>query len=91
MATRITAVHGSLAAFDSTSEDWTEYIERLQFSFDANGISDAAKYSNPMSCMLEYTNSGAENMGGRGGNRPSTLQGGGAEPLHFLLCLTGYY
>ena len=36
----MTAVHGSLAAFDSTSEDWTEH---LQFYFDANGISDAAK------------------------------------------------
>ena len=37
------AVHGSLAPFDSAVEDWTEYIERLQFYFDANGISDAAK------------------------------------------------
>ena len=25
------------------------------------------------------------------GQSPSTLQGGGAEPLHFLLCLIGYY
>ena len=36
----MTAVHGSLAAFDSTSEDWTEH---LQFYFDTNGISDTAK------------------------------------------------
>ena len=26
-------------------EDWIEYIERLQFYFDANGISDAVKQS----------------------------------------------
>ena len=37
------AVHGSLAAFDSTTEEWTEYIERLEFYFAANGITDAAK------------------------------------------------
>ena len=30
------AVHGSLAAFDPASEDWTEYIECLQFYFTAN-------------------------------------------------------
>ena len=40
---RMTAVHSSLAAFDSAAEDWTEYIKHLQFYFDANGISDAAK------------------------------------------------
>ena len=39
----MTAVHGSLAPFDFATEDWTEYIECLQFYFDANGISDAAK------------------------------------------------
>ena len=39
----MTAVHGSLAPFDSAAEDWTEYIECLQFYFDVNGISDAAK------------------------------------------------
>ena len=39
---RMTAVHGSLAAFESASEDCTEHIERLQFYFDANGISNAA-------------------------------------------------
>ena len=39
----MTAVHGSLAAFDPTSEDWTEYVERLQFYFTANGITDATK------------------------------------------------
>ena len=40
---RMTAVHSSLAVFDSALEDWTEYIERLRFYFDINGISDAAK------------------------------------------------
>ena len=39
----MTAVHSSLAAFDSASEDWTEYIECLQYYFDTNGISDTAK------------------------------------------------
>ena len=43
LATRMAAVHGSLAAFDSTTEEWTEYIERLEFYFAANGITDAAK------------------------------------------------
>ena len=42
LATGMTAVHGSLAAFDPTSEDWTEYVEYLQF-FTANGITDATK------------------------------------------------
>ena len=35
------------------------------------------------SCILR----GGE-PGGRGGNRPSILQGGGAEPLHFLLSIS---
>ena len=39
----MTAVHGSLAAFDSVVEDWTEYTECLQFYFHANGISEAVK------------------------------------------------
>ena len=43
VAMEITAVHGSLAAFDSALEDWTKYIERLQYYFDANGISNTAK------------------------------------------------
>ena len=43
LATRMAAVHGSLAAFDSTTEEWTEYIKRLEFYFAANGITDAAK------------------------------------------------
>ena len=43
LAMRMTGVHGSLAVFDSALEEWTEYIDRLQFYFDANGISDAVK------------------------------------------------
>ena len=36
-------VHGSLTAFDSSTEEWTKYVERLEFYFAANGITDAAK------------------------------------------------
>ena len=43
LATRMTAIHGSLAAFNSNTEEWTEYIERLEFYFAANGITDGAK------------------------------------------------
>ena len=39
----MTAVHGSVAAFDSATEEWTEYIERLEFYFAANGITTAAQ------------------------------------------------
>jgi len=39
----MTAVHGTLAMFDSNTEEWTEYIEHLEFYFAANGITDAAK------------------------------------------------
>jgi len=39
----MTDVHGTLAMFDSTTEEWTEYIECLEFYFAANGITDAAK------------------------------------------------
>ena len=39
----MTAVHGSVAAFDSATEEWTEHIERLEFYFAANGIITAAQ------------------------------------------------
>ena len=39
----MTAVHGSLAAFDFALADWTEHIEWLQFYFNTNSILDAAK------------------------------------------------
>ena len=43
LITQMIAVHGFLAVFDSALEDWTAYIEFLQFYYNANGISDAAK------------------------------------------------
>ena len=43
LATRMTAVHGSLAAFDSNTEERTKYIECLELYFAANGITDGAK------------------------------------------------
>jgi len=43
LVTRMTAVHGTLATFDSATEEWTEYIKCLEFYFTANGITDAAK------------------------------------------------
>ena len=41
LATRMIAVHGSLAVFDSALEEWTEYVERLEFYFAMNGITDS--------------------------------------------------
>ena len=59
LATRMAAVHGSLAAFDSTTEEWTEYIERLEFYFAANGITDAEKQRTVLlSCCGPSTGSG---------------------------------
>lgn len=40
---RITAVYGSLATLNSTMEEWTKYIEKLQFYRATNGITAAAK------------------------------------------------
>ena len=37
------SVDSTLATFDSDTEEWTEYIKRLEFYFAANGITDAAK------------------------------------------------
>ena len=35
---------GKLKEFDLTSgEDWTQYIERMEFYFIANGVTDAGK------------------------------------------------
>ena len=33
------ATHGSVSAFDRSEEDWTSYIERLNFYFAANDVS----------------------------------------------------
>ena len=40
---RMTAVHGAIASFDPDTNEWTEYIERLQFYFAANNIRDGPK------------------------------------------------
>ena len=42
LATRM-AVHGTLAPFDPTEEEWVEYTDRLSYYFTANGINDNAK------------------------------------------------
>ena len=36
-------LYGSLAAFDHSREDWSSYILRLKFYFQANGVDDAGK------------------------------------------------
>ena len=43
LATRMATVHGTLSAFDPAMDNWTEYVERLQFYFTANGIKDDSK------------------------------------------------
>ena len=43
LATRMTAVHGAITPFDPDNDEWTEYIECLQFYFAANNIRDGAK------------------------------------------------
>ena len=43
LVTRMATVHGTLSAFDPAMDEWTEYIERLQFYFTANGIKDDSK------------------------------------------------
>ena len=40
---RMATVHGTLSAFDPAMDEWTEYIERLQFYFTTNGIKDDSK------------------------------------------------
>ena len=37
------AVHGAVAPFDPSIDEWSEYIERLQFYFTANGIKEDSK------------------------------------------------
>ena len=37
------AIHGSVAPFDSSVEDWTTYIERLTQYFVANDVEAAEK------------------------------------------------
>ena len=42
-ATVCVATHGSLSAFDPALEDWTTYIERVNFYFEANEVTAAEK------------------------------------------------
>ena len=37
------AVHGSIGPFESSSEDWTSYTERLQQYFIANDVANEDK------------------------------------------------
>ena len=37
------ATHGSLSEFDSTKDDWTSYVERMDFYFIANDVTSDAK------------------------------------------------
>ena len=39
----MTAMLGKIDEFDSEREDWSQYVERLSFFFDANGISETEK------------------------------------------------
>ena len=34
---------GRVEEFDGTREDWPQYVERMQYFFDANGIDGAEK------------------------------------------------
>ncbi|MCG8621565.1 MAG: hypothetical protein MJE68_06135 [Proteobacteria bacterium] len=37
------ATHGSVSAYDRSKEDWTSYIERLNFYFAANDVTAETK------------------------------------------------
>ena len=37
------ATHGSLSPFDSSTEDWTSYTQRMNYYFVANDVADGAK------------------------------------------------
>ena len=43
LATRMATVYGTVSAFDPTTDEWSEYVDRLQFYFTANGIKDDSK------------------------------------------------
>ena len=37
------ALYGQVSTFDPETDDWTQYVERLNYNFVANGIDDATK------------------------------------------------
>ena len=37
------ATHGTLASFDPSKEDWSSYVLRLKYYFQANGVTDTEK------------------------------------------------
>ena len=39
----MSTVYGTVSPFDPTTDEWSEYVERLQFYFTANGIKDDSK------------------------------------------------
>ena len=46
------ATHGSLSDFDSSKEDWSSYILRLKYYFEANEVTDSNKKK---SILLSHT------------------------------------
>ena len=42
-STTVTVLHGTVAVFDGTREEWIDYAERLDSYFIANDIHDAVK------------------------------------------------
>ena len=39
------ALYGQVSTFNNETDDWMQYIERLDYYFVANGIEDTTKYS----------------------------------------------
>ena len=37
------ATHGSLFPFDISKDDWTSYVLRLKYYFEANNVTEAGK------------------------------------------------
>ena len=40
MAATVAGIHGTIGEFNSTQEDWTSYVERLQQYFAANDVAE---------------------------------------------------
>ena len=41
MAATVAGIHGTIGEFNSTQEDWTSYVERLQQYFAANDVAES--------------------------------------------------